>query len=142
MRAAPRRSTRRLTDADYRALAEFRRTLRAFLHFSEEAAREAGITPAQYQLLVMIRGAPAGTVPTIGDIADALRLRHHSAVELVDRAESGGLVRRHPDPADGRRQRLELTPAGTEKLDELATAHLDELRRLRQDGLDRLANLL
>jgi DNA-binding MarR family transcriptional regulator len=132
---------RRVTDAEYRTLAQFRRALRSFLRFSEEAARSAGITPGQYQLLVIIRGADAGTAPTVGDVADALKLRHHSAVELVDRAVAAGLIRRQPDPEDGRRQRLTLTPAGEDRLAGLATAHLEELRRLRQDGLASVFNL-
>jgi DNA-binding MarR family transcriptional regulator len=129
------RSGPRVSDAEYRTLAQFRRALRSFLRFSEEAARAAGITPGQYQLMVMIRGADAGTTPTVGEIADALKLRHHSAVELVDRAVVAGLVRRHPDPEDGRRQRLALTAVGEETLAGLAAVHLDELRRLREDGL-------
>lgn len=134
-------SGRRVTDAEYRTLAQFRRALRTFLRFSEEAAREAGITPGQYQLMVVIRGADARTAPTVGDIADALKLRHHSAVELVDRAVAAGLIRRRPDPEDGRRQRLTLTPAGEDMLAGLAAVHLDELRRLREDGLASLFNL-
>lgn len=130
-----------MTDVDYRSLAQFRRALRSFLHFSEEAARAAGITPAQYQLMVMIRGAPPDEVPTIGDVADDLHLRHNSAVELVDRAEAGGLVRRVRDSSDGRRQRLELTSAGLDKLDALARVHVEELRRLRHDGLSHLQGL-
>ena len=130
-----------VTDAEYRTLAQFRRALRSFLRFSEEAARTAGITPGQYQLMVMIRGADAGAAPTVGDIADALKLRHHSAVELVDRAVAAGLIRRHPDPEDGRRQRLALTPAGEDMLGGLAAVHMEELRRLREDGLAGLFNL-
>lgn len=132
---------RRVTDDEYRTLAQFRRALRTFLRFSEEAARTAGITPGQYQLMIMIRGADAATAPTVGDIADALKLRHHSAVELVDRAVAAGLIRRRPDPEDGRRQRLTLTATGEETLAGLAAVHLEELRRLREDGLSALLNL-
>ncbi|MDQ6839595.1 MAG: MarR family winged helix-turn-helix transcriptional regulator [Actinomycetota bacterium] len=132
---------RTVTDAEYRTLAQFRRALRTFLRFSEEAARAAGITPGQYQLMVMIRGAGPGAAPTVGDIADALKLRHHSAVELVDRAVVAGLVRRHPDPQDGRRQRLTLTDAGEKKLAALAAVHVEELRRLGEDGLASLGTL-
>ncbi|MDQ2726693.1 MAG: MarR family transcriptional regulator [Actinomycetota bacterium] len=134
-------SGRGVTDAEYRTLAQFRRALRSFLRFSEEAARAAGITPGQYQLMVVIRGAESGTVPTVGDIADALKLRHHSAVELVDRAVAAGLIRRQPDPDDGRRQRLALTSAGEGTLAGLAAVHLEELRRLREDGLAGLFSL-
>ncbi len=131
----------RVTDDEYRTLARFRRALRTFLRFSEEAARTAGITPGQYQLMIMIRGADAGTAPTVGDIADALKLRHHSAVELVDRAVAAELIRRRSDPQDGRRQRLTLTATGEDMLAGLAAVHLEELHRLREEGLAALFNL-
>jgi DNA-binding MarR family transcriptional regulator len=135
------RAQPKVTDADYRALARFRRALRSFLHFSEEAAREAGVTPAQYQLMIIVRGAPSGEPPTIGDIAESLVLRHHSAVELVDRAETQGLVARVPDPDDGRRQRVVVTGAGEKVLAGLAAVHKAELRRLRKEGLSHLKDL-
>src|SRR4029078_12587401 len=95
-----------LSDHEYRALAQFRGGLRGFLHFSEQAARDAGTTPAQHQLLLAVRGHPASECPVFVDLARPLQLRHHSAVELVDRAEAAGLVRRTPDPADLRRQHV------------------------------------
>lgn len=121
-----------VTMAEYRALAAFRRALRAFLHFSEEAAKAAGLTPAQHQLLLAVKGADPVGPPSIGDIAEALKLRHHSAVELVDRAVAGGLIARHADPDDGRCQRLTLTPEGDAKLAGLAALHREELRRLQE----------
>jgi DNA-binding MarR family transcriptional regulator len=124
-----------VTDAEYRALAQFRRALRSFLHFSEEAAKAAGITPAQHQLLLAVRGSEAPEGPTIGDVADWMKLRHHSTVELVDRAEAGGLVIRVEDEEDHRRQRVVLTPVGQAKLDELSTVHREELRRFREESL-------
>lgn len=130
-----------VTDAEYRALAQFRRALRSFVHFSEQAARAAGLTPAQHQLLLAVRGTDGDEPPTIGEIADSLKLRHHSAVELVDRAESAGLLKRVPDPSDHRRQRLVLTKRGAERLDALSTLHRAELRRFREDGLTPLRNL-
>src|SRR5690606_30729116 len=99
MARSPARATP-LSDRDYRALAEFRSALRRFLHFSEQAAREAGITPAQHQLLLAVRGFAGPGTPVVGDLAEALQLRHHSTVELVDRAERAGLVTRVPDPDD------------------------------------------
>ena len=92
-----------VTDAEYQMLAKFRRALRSFLHFSEEAAKAAGITPAQHQLMLTIRGAEEGEAPTIGDVAGWMKLRHHSTVELVDRAEAAGLVKRIQDEEDQRR---------------------------------------
>lgn len=130
-----------LTDEEYGALATFREALRAFLHFSEEAAKAAGLTPSQHQLLLAVRAtAPAGS-PTIGDVAERLKLKHHSAVELVDRAVAGGLVKRVPDENDQRRQRLVLTRLGENKLASLSALHRDELRRFREQVLTPLRSL-
>ncbi len=115
-------------DGEYRGLLEFRDQLRRFLHWSEQQAIDAGITPAQYQLLLAVRGHPRG-VPTVGDVADHLMLRHHSVVGLIDRAEAAGLVERRPDPGDHRLVRLRLTSSGARVLRRLAGKHLDELRR-------------
>lgn len=123
-----------VTDAEYRALAQFRRALRSFLHFSEEAAKAAGLTPSQHQLLLAVRGVDSDQQPTIGEVADWLKLRHHSTVELIDRAESAGLLHRIPDPDDHRRQRLALTKLGKTRLDALSTLHREELRRFREEG--------
>lgn len=133
--------TRGLSDADYRALAEFRRAMRQFQSFSEEAAREAGLSPAQHQLLLAIRGAPGQGPPSVGDIADVLQLKLHSAGELVGRAEHNGLVVRSPDPHDARRVLLSLSAVGEEKLAGLSLIHRDELRRFRKD-LDALLTYL
>ncbi|HKA85641.1 MAG TPA: MarR family winged helix-turn-helix transcriptional regulator [Acidimicrobiales bacterium] len=123
-----------LSERDYRALARFRHALRVFLHFSEQAARHAGLAPNQHQLLLAIRGWDgADTGPTIGDIAAQLQLQHHSVVELVNRAVLAGLVVRQPDPDDRRRQRLVLTDHGARKIAALSAAHRDELRRFREE---------
>ena len=132
---------RPVTDAEYRALAEFRRALRSFLHFSEEAVKAAGLTPSQHQLLLAIRGAEGGHAPTIGEVAESLKLRHHSVVALVDRAEAAGLVVRVADPDDLRRQRLSLTKLGLARLEALSTLHRQELRRFREEGLAQLRDL-
>ncbi len=121
--------SRTLTDADYEALLGFRDELRRFLHWSEQQAVAAGITPAQYQLLLAIRGHPGGA-PSIGDVAEHLLLRHHSVVGLVDRAEAADLVERRVDPDDQRLVRLHLTPRGARLLRGLAGLHLVELRRM------------
>jgi DNA-binding MarR family transcriptional regulator len=120
-----------LTDTDYRRLLEFRTGLRRFLHWSEEQAVTVGLTPAQHQLLLAIRGQTGRDGPTIGEIADLLLLRHHSAVELIDRAEVAGLVRRRPDRSDQRVVRLSLTALGSRRLRQLTERHLEELDRLR-----------
>jgi len=119
--------TRQLSDGDYEQLLRFRTGLRRFLRWSEAAATAAGLTPAQHQLLLAIRGHAGRAEPTIGDVADALLVRHHSAVGLVDRAEAAGLVRRHVDRDDARVVRLTLTAAGSRRLANLTDAHLDEL---------------
>lgn len=117
------------SDADYRRLLEFRTGLRRFLRWSEEQAAAAGLTPAQHQLLLAIRGHDDPRGPTIGEVAGHLLLRHHSAVELVDRAAAAGLVRRLQDPEDHRVARLRLTDAGSARLRDLAALTLAELER-------------
>ena len=119
-----------LDDADYRRLLQFRISLRRFLHWSEEQAERAGLTPAQHQLLLAIKGHDGEQGPTIGDVAGYLLLRHHSAVGLVDRAERAGLVQRQEDPGDRRVVRLRLTEQGEELLQRLTSLHLEEIQRL------------
>jgi DNA-binding MarR family transcriptional regulator len=115
---------------DYERLLDFRTGLRRFLRWSAEQAAAAGLTPARHQLLLAIRGHrdPAG--PTIGDVAGYLLIRHHSAVELVDRAVAAGLVERRQDSDDLRAVRLGLTADGADRLARLAALHVEELRRL------------
>ncbi|MGH3267198.1 MAG: MarR family winged helix-turn-helix transcriptional regulator [Trebonia sp.] len=105
-------------------------TLRRFLRWSEEQATEVGITPAQHQLLVAIKGHPGPLPPAIREIADYLLLQSHSAVGLVDRAEAAGMVRRQPDPKDGRVVRVRLTEKGDQLVTGLTRAHLAELHNL------------
>jgi DNA-binding MarR family transcriptional regulator len=93
----PRRdkpARRSATDSDYKALAEFRYHIRRYLRFSDEAARAAGLEPNQYQLLLAVKGLPENVDPTIGVLAERLHLRHHSTVELINRAEAKKLVER------------------------------------------------
>jgi DNA-binding MarR family transcriptional regulator len=122
--------TPRPTDEDYRRLLELRTGLRRFLRWSERRAEEAGLTPAQHQLLLAIRGHPDPRGPTIGDVADSLLLRHHSAVGLIDRAEAAGLVVRGPDPDNPSAVRLRLTEQGSRRLEALSELHLAELEHL------------
>jgi DNA-binding MarR family transcriptional regulator len=119
-----------LSDAEYQQLLEFRDGLRRFLHWSETQATAAGVTPAHHQLLLAIKGHGGAQDPTIGDVAEHLQLRHHSAVGLVDRAADAGLVQRSPDRDDQRIVRLSLTPLGRRRLERLSALHLEELRRL------------
>lgn len=120
--------------AEYAKLLRFRSSLRRFLHWSEEQARAAGLTPAQHQLLLAIKGHAGERGPTVGEAAEYLSLRRHSAVGLVDRAEAAGLVERHRDDADHRIVRLRLTPAGEARIRSLSKAHLKELAQLPLPG--------
>ncbi len=120
-------SSQRLSDEDFARLLNFRDGLRRFLHWSDEQAQEAGVTPAQHQLLLAVRGH--GSVPTMSELASHLLLRHHSTVELVDRAALAGLVRRVADDHDHRVVRVALTAEGERRLHALAEAHLEELSR-------------
>jgi DNA-binding MarR family transcriptional regulator len=115
---------------DYASLLAFRTSLRRFLHWSEEQARAAGLTPAQHQLLLAVKGHRGDQPPTVGDLADYLLLRHHSTVELIDRAEASDLVERWRDPSDARVIRIRLTATAEKRLSQLSAAHLAELRRL------------
>ncbi len=115
---------------DYERLADFRYALRCFMEFSQSAARAAGLTPQQHQALLAIKGTPGGAEVTVGDLAGRLLLRHHSAVELVDRLESNGLLRRDSDGQDGRRALLALTQKGEAALLKLSASHLEELSRV------------
>ncbi|MCC6341803.1 MAG: MarR family transcriptional regulator [Bryobacterales bacterium] len=117
-----------LSLSDYRQLAAFRHQLRLFLHFSESQAREHGLEPQQHQALLALKGMPEGRRPTIGDLAERLLLRHHTTVELVNRLESAGLVRRRPGTEDRREILLHLTAKGSRKLASLSVAHQEELR--------------
>ena len=91
-----------LSIADYQALAEFRYQIRKFLHFSDSAIEGAGLERSQYQLMLTIKGMPDGVRPRIRDIADRMLIQHHSAVELIDRLETGGYVRRERGQNDRR----------------------------------------
>jgi DNA-binding MarR family transcriptional regulator len=119
-----------LDQQDYERLLAFRTGLRRFLSWSGQQAEAAGITPAQHQLLLAIRGHHDLRGPTIGEIAGYLLVRHHSAVELIDRAEAAGLVARRADSEDGRTVRVALTADGRRRLERLAAAHLEELDRM------------
>jgi DNA-binding MarR family transcriptional regulator len=117
-------------ETDYQRLLELRTGLRRFLRWSERQAEAAGVTPAQHQLLLAVKGHPDPRGPTIGDVAGYLLLRHHSAVGLVDRAEKAGLLTRRQDPHNHSAVRLRLTARGSERLEALSELHLEELANL------------
>jgi DNA-binding MarR family transcriptional regulator len=123
-------SAESVSAADYHRLLEFRTGLRRFMKWSADRARESGLRPAHHQLLLAVKGHDETVGPTISDIADYLQLRHHSTVELIDRAEREGLVRRVTDPDDARVVRLQVTDEGETKLHILSAQHLHELERL------------
>ena len=131
-------------DALLATLADFRFELRRFLHFSECAATEAGLTPQQHQLLLQVAGAPPDTQVTIAYAAVRLGLRHNSAVELVDRSEQEGLLARKPDPVDRRRVIILLTRKGRQVLQRLSGDHARELGERAPRlmlALEQIANL-
>lgn len=129
---------RALTDEDYEKLLRFRTELRRFQQWSQERAQELGLTPAQHQLLLAVRGHPGPEDPTVGDVAGHLLVRHHTVVGLVDRTQALGLLDRRPDAVDHRVVRLRLTQTGMTTLHSLSQAHLEELSRLGPllEGLD------
>jgi DNA-binding MarR family transcriptional regulator len=117
-----------MREADYAALAQFRYQLRTFLAFSEAAAQRAGLTTQQHQALLAIKGLAGPDGASVGDVAGFLLIRHHTAVELVDRMAKLKLISRETDPEDARRVLVKLTARGEQKLRSLSRIHLDELR--------------
>jgi DNA-binding MarR family transcriptional regulator len=119
-----------IKQSDYETLASFRHSLRRFLSFSEAAAHSIGITPQQHQALLSVRGSPKGERVTIRLLAEHLQIRHHSAVELVNRLEAANLAARAHSEQDQRLVYIELTEHGTKLLENLSTVHKEELRNL------------
>ncbi|OGO60529.1 MAG: MarR family transcriptional regulator [Chloroflexi bacterium RBG_19FT_COMBO_49_13] len=115
---------------DYETLAEFRYALRCFLHFSENAAETVGLTLQQHQALLFIIGNPGKEQLTIGELAERLQIRHHSAVGLVNRLEEQGLVERIPNEEDRRQVFIGLTNKGVGLLESLSSMHREELRHM------------
>jgi len=124
----PKRQT--LSQSEYQDLAGFRHALRQFIHFSEEAAKRAGVTPQQHQALLAIKGFPGRDRVTVGELAERLQLRPHTTVELADRLEQLRLIERHRDEKDRRRVHLKLTSRGEHVLDRLSIAHKEQLRHI------------
>lgn len=120
----------RITKSHYESLAALRHALRRFLNFSQDAARQSGLTPQQHQALLAIKGFPGRDYVSITELAERLQLRHHSAVGLVDRLTRSRLLRRTPSVADRRRVELRLTAQGEKVIERLSAIHLQELRQL------------
>jgi DNA-binding MarR family transcriptional regulator len=123
----------KFADMDYRDQADFRCAFRLFLRFSEERAREVGITPQQHVLLLTVRGHRNHPRVNIGDVADALQIRHHGASLLVDRCVKRGLLSRAEDPEDRRRVHVWLTEEGQTILDGIMDANRRKLGALQED---------
>ncbi len=119
-----------LSKTEYEMLAEFRYTLRSFLGFSQTAAASVGLTPQQHQALLAIKGFPGRDYVTNGELAEQLQIKHHSAVGLINRLETQGLLAREQGHSDKRKVYVTLTPRGTRLLERLTAAHQDELRQL------------
>jgi DNA-binding MarR family transcriptional regulator len=117
-----------ITTEEYRALAELRFCIRQFVGEGDATARAAGLEPQQYLLLLMIRGLPEGKEATIRTLAERLALKHHSVVELIDRLEAHGYVRRTRGRDDRRRVLVSLLPRGERMLEDVARQRINELR--------------
>jgi len=130
----------KLTDADYARLGDFRYALRCFMEFSEAAAAREKLTPQQHQALLVIRASPA-EVASVGRLAERLRIRHNTAVELAQRLETAGLITRQQSPDDGRSVLLRLSATGAAKLEVLTHVHRAELQQLRPEIVAMLQSL-
>lgn len=130
-----------LTDADYEALSNLRYTLRRFMDFSASAAQEEGLPAQQHQALLAIRGHRSEDAMTVGLLAERLLIAPHSATELVGRLVAAGYVSRQTDPADKRRQTLELTEKADDILKRLTAIHLTEIREMAPRLIDMLQSL-
>src|SRR5258708_3831464 len=133
---------RKLTNRDYHSLAEFRHLIRRFVRFSEQAARAAGLEPKQHQLLLALKGLPTDVRPRIAELAERLQIQHHSAVELVNRLESAGFVRRQRAAEDRREVLLHMTSHGERVLQQLSLEHREELRSQGPALLESLQHLV
>jgi DNA-binding MarR family transcriptional regulator len=133
---------RPLKKKDYESLSAFRYALRRFLRFSEDAAENVGLTPHQHQALLAIKGFPGREYVTNGELAERLQIRHHSAVGLVNRLESQGLIRREQSGTDRREVFVTLTNRGTKLLEQLTAVHSAELRQIAPQLTSILEGLL
>jgi DNA-binding MarR family transcriptional regulator len=127
---------------DYHTLAEFRYEIRRFINFSEQIVRAVGLEPQQHQALLAIKGLPAHCAPTVGVLAERLLIQHHSAVELMNRLEAKGLIRRARGAADRRSVLLALTSQGEKLLRRLALVHRVEMKTARAKLLEALTNVI
>jgi DNA-binding MarR family transcriptional regulator len=120
-----------LSKQHFETLAEFRHQMRRFERFSELAARDAGLTPQQYLLMLQVKGMPGRDWALVGELAGRLQMQQHGAVALVARCEAQGLVSKQPGPEDRRQVQVHLTAQGERLLRRLADLHRAELKSLR-----------
>ena len=142
--AGKRKSSERhaiVKDSEYRALSEFRQSIHDYLDFSDRTAKAAGIEPRQYQLMLAIKGLPAEVEPSVGALAQHLRVRHHSAVELIDRAGRNGFVERERS-VSGRNVLVKLTKEGNRVLERAVAERLQELQSAGPVLVDALQRML
>jgi DNA-binding MarR family transcriptional regulator len=133
---------REITTAEYQALAELRYRIRKFVGEGDAVVRAAGLEPQQYLLLLALRGLPEGVEATIRTLADRLALKHHSAVELIDRLEVHGYVRRSRSRDDRRRVLVALLPRGEKLLEQVVRDRIGELRASGAALVDAISALL
>jgi DNA-binding MarR family transcriptional regulator len=132
----------KITEGEYRALGELRYLIRRFVQEGDVTAKQAGLEPQQYLLLLSIRGLPAGQAATISALASRLSLRHHSTVELIDRLEAHGYVKRIRDREDRRQVLVELQPRGAKLLEKVVEQRIIELRANGRSLVAAISSLL
>lgn len=132
----------KITENEYAALAELRRRIRRFLQEGDSTARQAGLEPQQYLLLLAIRGLPEGQEASIRNLAERLSLRHHSTVELIDRMEARGYVKRMRGREDRRQVLISLQPRGERLLEKVVEQRIIELRANGRELVQAISALL
>jgi len=132
----------RITDGEYHALSELRYLIRRFLQEGDATARQAGLEPQQYLLLLVIRGLEPGREASIRTLADRLALRHHSTVELIDRMEAHGFVKRTRGREDRRQVLVSLQPRGEKLLEKVVAQRIVELRSHGRSLVESIRRLL
>jgi DNA-binding MarR family transcriptional regulator len=132
----------KIRESEYAALAELRHLIRRFLQEGDSTAKQAGLEPQQYLLLLAIRGLPVGQEASIRALADRLSLRHHSTVELIDRMEARGYVKRMRGTQDRRQVLISLQPRGEKLLEKVVLQRIIELRTNGRELVQAITALL
>ena len=131
----------RLTHQDYQSLADFRYLLRKFLRFSKDFLRSAGLSPEQYEALLAIKASATSSGLTILHLSERLQVKHHSAVNTVDRLAERKLITRQTSATDRRQRHLRLTDRGEKLIEELAISHRKEIRNRSPEMIKALQRL-